>query len=112
MSAPSAADAFLGALDVVDAEVIAGWAWDQTRPDAPIEVEVYDGDALLATVLADQFREDLIGAGIGNGKHGFALPTPAGLQDGKSHAIRVKCTATAVELHGSPKTFAAAPASS
>ena len=44
-------------------------------------------DTKIATVQADQFREDLFKAKKGNGKHSFALPTPDSLKDGKSHKI-------------------------
>jgi hypothetical protein len=94
-----------GALDGVSAEGISGWAWDSKRPDSPIKVDIFDGDAKVATVTADEFREDLLKAKIGNGKHGFGYPTPARLKDGKSHTIRVTVAGTDKELDGSPQTL-------
>jgi hypothetical protein len=65
-------------------------------------VDIYDGETLLATVPANKFRQDLLDSGIGSGQHGFAYATPAELQDGKAHTIRVKASGTDVELPGSP----------
>jgi hypothetical protein len=94
-----------GTLDWVTAESIDGWAWDSAKPDMPIDVDIYDGDKKLATVVADQFREDLVQAKIGNGKHSFSLPTPAGLKDGQPHSIRAKAAGTNTELFSSPRVL-------
>jgi hypothetical protein len=92
-----------GSLDLVDAETITGWAWAGSHPDHSVDVEIYDGDALLATVTADLFREDLRDAKIGKGFHAFRLSTPRALKDGKVHTIRAKVAGTQFELFGSPK---------
>jgi hypothetical protein len=88
-----------GALEQADGESIYGWAWDPSQPDRSIGVDIYDDDALLvASVPAGEFRPDLRGAGMGNGKHAFHYPTPARLRDGEEHTIRVKAAGTTVEL--------------
>jgi hypothetical protein len=95
-----------GVLDVADGENIAGWAWDKNRPDGPIDVDIYEDDGaltLLATIPAAQFRQDLLDAKIGDGRHAFSFPTPARLKDGKAHTIRVVTSQAKVELDGSPK---------
>lgn len=82
-----------GYLDVADCSAIIGWAWDRTAPNAAILVDIYDGNTLIAGgVLANQFRQDLLNAGKGNGSHGFSIATPASLKDGKPHSISVKFT--------------------
>jgi hypothetical protein len=93
-----------GFLDVANDGQITGWAWDSQQPDSPILVDIYDGGKKLATVAADQFREDLAGAGVGNGEHGFSYRTPGSLKDGQAHTIRVKTAGAGKELAGSPKT--------
>jgi hypothetical protein len=96
-----------GSLDGADGENISGWAWDQNQPNSPIDVDIYEGDSvltLLATVTANQFRQDLLDAKIGDGRHAFNCPTPARLKDGKAHIIRVVTSQAKVELDGSPKT--------
>jgi hypothetical protein len=89
-----AADNFAGAIDRVDDQHILGWSWDSKRSDTPLDVDIYVDDTKLGAVSADQFRPDLRDANIGDGKHAFALPTPAALKDGKAHAVRVKVTGT------------------
>jgi hypothetical protein len=68
-------------------------------------VDIYDGDTLLVTIAADEFRQDLADARIGDGKHAFDYTTPDGLKDGKQHVIRVKVAGTDIELPGSPQTL-------
>jgi hypothetical protein len=89
-----AADNFAGSIDGVDGQHIVGWAWDSQHPNTPLDVDIYVDDAKLAAVRADQFRVDLRDAGIGDGKHGFDLPSPPTLRDGKAHAVRVKIAGT------------------
>lgn len=90
----------------------SGWAWDPSRPDTPISVDIYDGDRLIRTVLADKFSPALVRAGIGNGKHGFAFNYPSEMHDGKEHTIRVRISGSNIDLRQTPRTVvisAAAP---
>src|SRR5262245_25336307 len=87
-------------------ERISGWAWDSRRPDTPIEVDIYDGDTLLATVTADSFRQDLLDGRIGNGQHGFVYTPPTNFSNGRAHEIRVRIAGTAVDLKNTPKQIA------
>jgi hypothetical protein len=100
---------FGGVFDVVAEGCLYGWAWDPRASHQPISVDIYDGEDLLATVLADQFREDLRQAGVGNGRHGFAYPVPAQLQDGQDHTIRIRVAGSSVELEGSRKILRIPP---
>jgi len=101
-------DNILGTLDgfyeQANCETFGGWVWSSIKPDAPIAVDIYDGDLLLATITADLFRPDLVDAGKGNGKHGFLFSVPAHLKDGRSHSIQVKVSGTNIVLPGSPKS--------
>lgn len=101
---PSAAR-FEGSLDKVEVSSVGGWAWDAARPETPIQVEIYDGTTLLATITGSEFREDLKKAGKGDGKHAFNYALPATLRDGQSHSISVRFAGTPTELPGSPKTL-------
>jgi hypothetical protein len=106
---PDPGPRFGGSFDGVDVRHITGWAWNANRPDSPVDVDLYDGDKLLATIRARHFRHDLRDAGAGNGKHGFIYPTPSGLKDGKPHTLRVKITGSEFELDGSPKAVTLRP---
>src|SRR5271165_722558 len=79
-----------GWLDVADCSGISGWAWNAAQPSARVEVSLYDGSVQgspLATTTAENYRLDLRQAGIDDGFHGFYLPTPASLKDGRTHSI-------------------------
>jgi len=93
-----AAPAFGGYFDAADCTWIAGWAWDANQPNSPINVDIYDGATLIATVLAKTFRQDLMNAGVGNGNHSFFYPVPPGLKTGSSHTLTIKIGGTATAL--------------
>jgi hypothetical protein len=106
---PKALASYGGSLDIADTTHITGWAWDKAQPDQPIQVDVYDGETLLATISADQFRQDLLDKKFGNGKHRFLLPLPPALKDGTEHTIHVKYAGTSSDLPQSPKKLTSAP---
>ncbi len=93
-----------GFLDGANCIQIVGWAWDSSQPNTPINVDIYGDNVLIATVTADSFRQDLVNAGKGNGVHGFIVATPAGLQDGQPHSVRVKFANTNIDLTDSPRS--------
>jgi len=80
-----------------------GWAWDPAEPDRAVAVSLYEGSVPLGTVLADLPRPDLAERALGNGKHGFTLPLPASLRDGKPHTIRAQIAGANIELRNSPQ---------
>jgi hypothetical protein len=86
-------------------EEIAGWAWDPTQPNTPLHVDILDNDKLLRSLLADEYREDLEKDGKGNGKHGFLIPFPEHLRDGKPHMIRARIADVNIELQDSPRAL-------
>jgi hypothetical protein len=94
-----------GNLDSVDCNGISGWAWDPARPNTPVNVNIYNGTSLVATVAANVFRQDLLNAGKGNGYHGFSYTTPQYLKDGQTHSISAKYTDTGLPLNGTPKSL-------
>jgi len=96
---------FEGSLDKVEVATVGGWAWDSSRPETPIQVEIYDGKILLSTITASEFREDLKKAGKGDGKHAFNYALATALRDGQSHTISVRFAGSPIELPGSPKTL-------
>lgn len=98
-------DVFEGSLDRADRRVIEGWVYNARKPDAPIDVEIYDGAELLAIVTADGLRVDLVSGGKGNGRHCFSLPTPSRLQDRHPRTIRAKVAHSEFELSHSPRQF-------
>ncbi len=61
----------LGRIDLADAGRVSGWAWNQARPEQRLEVQIWHGQELLGTTLADRERGDLKRNGIGDGCHAF-----------------------------------------
>ena len=102
-SAAAVAPKQTGWLDVADCSGISGWAWDSGQPSSQLQVDLYDGSIHgqpFASVAAQNYRRDLQQAGIGAGTHGFYLPTPESLKDGRTHAIiaAVAGTDTAIQI--------------
>jgi membrane protein involved in D-alanine export len=87
-----------GRLEVANKDIIAGRAWDSQRPDAQLNVDIYDNGRLIATVRADGYRRDLKAANYGNGFHGFQIPTPLSLRDGRRHEVRAKLAGSDIDL--------------
>jgi hypothetical protein len=81
-----------------DCEQISGWIWDKSEPDAAMKVDLDSGKKYLLTITANQFRQDLAASGYGNGRHGFSIPTPTELKDGRSHTIYLRVAGTRREL--------------
>ncbi len=89
-------------IDETSAAAVIGWIWDPSDPAAVREIELLDGDIVLLTLRADQFRQDLADAGIGTGCYGFSVHGLAALLPHARHLLRVRCAATKVDLPGSP----------
>jgi hypothetical protein len=81
---------YTGHIDHINHDLIIGWAADRHRPGASIDVSVYEGDALLGSVRADELRHD-VGDHLGDdGRHGFRIPIPLRLLDGSAHRVHFK----------------------
>jgi len=104
----AATPTYAGWVDAADCNSISGWAADRNRPNTSITVSIYDNTTFVSSVLASDLRSD-VGALLGdNGRHGFAIPTPARFKDGLPHTLRVKFEASTIELSGSPRTITCA----
>ncbi len=89
-----------GYLDKVEGLYAIGWAFNKSKPDERLKVVVYVDDKPVAEGVADKFREDLLKAGIGDGRYGFEIELPEDIFDEESHEIRV--LEKGVELKNSP----------
>lgn len=89
-----------GSIDLISQYGVAGWAWDPMNPDQRLLVTVQVNDQLIAIGLCKDFREDLLNAGKGDGRHGFALSFPYPIESKAVPMIVVK--ATGVDLPRSP----------
>lgn len=106
------AGAYEGFLETVSCDSLSGWAWDMSQPESPLMIDLYDGDRLVATTSAELFRQDLLEARKGNGRHQFIQPTPSEIKNGQPHSLRalVKGTSfTLPRLEGAPSSIACEP---
>lgn len=99
-SLPGSFEGYLGGLDC---DVLTGWAWNRNKPNAPVYVQILDGQQVIATVIADDFRQDLKDAGRGNGAHGFSFSIPETLKNNIEHSISLRILGSSFVLKGGPK---------
>ncbi len=114
-----------GHVEHADGSTISGWVCDRDDFNRPLEVRAYatgleakrGGEslrikgqtaALIAVATADLPRDASVAAQCGgNPNHGFSLPTPLALKDGRPHRVFVTTVGypagAAVELAGSPR---------
>ncbi len=92
-----------GTLDAVVGGTLRGWAWDASRPDDAVVVEVFDDarHTVLGSVTAAMPRSDLRAAGKGNGRHGFSLGLAALASENRT-VISARVAGTDFVLAGSP----------
>lgn len=60
---------------------IYGWIVNHNNLDKAVELSFLSGKDLIAIVSANVFRNDLVQAGVGTGRHGFALTFAPPLSD-------------------------------
>jgi MoaA/NifB/PqqE/SkfB family radical SAM enzyme len=67
-------DAIIGHVDRVEGpNTVVGWALDRSAPGRRLVVECVQGDRVLGAAVADEPREDVRLAGMGDGRCGFRL---------------------------------------
>jgi hypothetical protein len=93
---------FASKIEHADSTAISGWIWDKNDADAEVHIDLWDRDRYVMASPANQFRQDLVGAGYGNGRHAFNIPTPAQLRDQRPHVIHLRIAGTKQELTDSP----------
>jgi glycosyltransferase involved in cell wall biosynthesis len=95
-----------GSLDTVTRHRIEGWAWDKAAPDGPVALVILNNGEVIARTLANRYRKDLQGAGMGDGRHAFSIIIPGGLSPLTRHVIQVLGEADGCEMQGSPAIIA------
>lgn len=96
---------FEGFVDGSDCNQIWGWAWDRSKPNQPVTVSIFAGGTLLANVRADLFRQDLLNADKGDGKHAFVFNVPESIKNGQAQSISVRIAGTSTQLGFSPRAI-------
>jgi hypothetical protein len=90
-----------GRVESIGDGLVTGWAWDSDRPRARVTVRVKAGDRLLGRGRANRHAPGLADQGIGDGRHGFAVPVDEADADGGS--ITVVVGSPPVELQRVPE---------
>ncbi|WP_128543080.1 putative Ig domain-containing protein [Larkinella soli] len=99
------AGSFDGYINGADCESFRGWVWNRDKPNTVVSVDILDGDNLLTTIPAGDFRQDLLDAGKGNGKHAFRFVLPESLKDGQPHTLKARVAGGSFVLKDSPKAL-------
>ena len=81
---------YVGWFDHAGCDVLSGWAADKSHLNQSISVDILDGSTLVSSILATASRADVGGVLGDNGSHGFSVPTPAALKDGKPHSVQIR----------------------
>ena len=92
----------LGHLDEAGPTRIAGWGFDPAHPEIPVVLDVMDGAARIGRVTASGFRADLLAAGHGAGRAGFAFHPPMPLDPALPHEIALRRASDGALLPGGP----------
>jgi O-antigen biosynthesis protein len=84
-----------GFVDRIGGGLVEGWAMRPSQPDALNQVDVYLGDELIGSALAEKYREDLVAAGVRHGCHRFTFQLPHGVDPSR---VQVRCDRTGTVL--------------
>ncbi|HYD64981.1 glycosyltransferase family 2 protein [Azospirillum sp.] len=91
-----------GFVDDVRNGNVDGWAAHPDRPGDRVVVAIAVDGVVVGTAVADGHRDDLVDAGLGDGRHAFRFRLPDHLLDGRPHAVAVTFAETGEHLVRSP----------
>ena len=94
-------DEVRGFTDNINSREITGWVIDSKSPQDPLKVELLVDGRVMGETFADNARDDLKQAGIGNGRHAFRFNTPLSILDDELHHVAVRVHGTEFILSGS-----------
>ena len=92
-------------IDSADWSGVKGWIWNPQQPLQRVELELLDGDTVLATAAASEYREDLEQAGIGDGRHGFSFSFTETLLPYARHVLHLRPVGSTVEVASFPRVL-------
>jgi GT2 family glycosyltransferase/glycosyltransferase involved in cell wall biosynthesis len=96
---------FEGVLEGADWDAIRGWAWSPVDPERRVVLDILVDGTPVLDVTANQFRQDLLIAKIGDGGHSFRVCLPQALFSNPIVRVQVLDKATGRDLAGSPVTL-------
>ncbi len=87
-----------------------GWAHDESHPELPVLLEILLEGRVIGTVLACDFREDLLAAGFGQGRCSFTFISPIKLRAPMLSTLQVRRAVDGAPVAVSRGILDAAPA--
>ncbi|RVT91792.1 hypothetical protein EOD42_20980 [Rhodovarius crocodyli] len=100
---------FRGRFDAFSDLHLGGWAIDPLHPTRRRRVRLEIDRQPVVEIEADQFRQDLLDAGLGDGRCGFTFVMPEAVRDGRQHVVRVVDVELGLDVPGSPYLIGTAP---
>lgn len=85
--APSLESTIVGCIDGLTAGVIFGWAVDPDQPDAPVEVEILQGETRVGVGQTSLPRPDVAAAGFRSTHAGFRIRLEAGYRSDQGPVV-------------------------
>lgn len=102
-SAPAATSVeIMGHFDYVQDGYAYGWAFAPSQPTRRLAIEILADGEVVGHGNAEQFREDLAAAGLGDGHCMFSLKLSCELFDGRVHSLTARDGQTGQPLAGGP----------
>ncbi len=94
----------IGSFDTIHGMAVHGWALDRRRPEVGVAVEVVSSDgAVVGAAIANQFRGDLLDAGLNAGLCAFNIDISAHFERLIDEELHVRIAGTTQFLPGSPQ---------
>ena len=81
---------------------VSGWMWFPDNPERRAVLEIVHDESVLALVTANQPRNDLKEAGIGDGLHGFHFVLPSNVFTEATVTFKLRERSSGMEITGSP----------
>ncbi|MGD1808720.1 tetratricopeptide repeat protein [Dapis sp. BLCC M126] len=100
---------FEGCLDYATIDYVSGWARHKKDPDKVVFLDIFVGNNLVGTLVANKYRQDLAEAFGTDGYHAFAHKIPPSLHSNGLVEVSVKITETGQQLKNSPKPLVVGP---
>jgi len=91
-----------GRIDCAERGRVFGWAQDTEHPGAPVSLLITVEGVMVARVLCNRFRPDLLAAGFGTGRHAFEVEFLHPLSSLVRHIVHVQREGDGAHCPGSP----------
>ncbi|MDY7002593.1 MAG: tetratricopeptide repeat protein [Cyanobacteriota bacterium] len=100
---------FEGCLDYATLDYVSGWARHKNDSDKVVFLDIFVGNNLVGTLVANKYRQDLAEAFDTHGYHAFAQKIPPSLHSNGLVEVSVQITETGQQLKNSPKPLVVGP---